>query len=162
MFSDGNTAAAEPAGDKSATEAAGLEDLVFVAARQGNLDVINLVNSAGCLVNAQRLDLAAELYRQWLSHTKSPLKYAAAFNLGTVYEMAGDFENAEQAYRRSLAYNPQFAQARFGLAVQLERRGHIEEALAHWRWVSQEKNGVAVGNHDLYQNALANLRRLQN
>jgi tetratricopeptide (TPR) repeat protein len=132
-----------------------LEDSVFVAARQGTLDIIDLINNAEGLVNEQRPDLAAELYLQWLDHAKSPLLYAAAFNLGTVLEGVGDYSEAEQAYRRALAHNPLFVHAHFGLALLLERRGNADEAAIHWHWLTQEENGVATSHQGMYEKALA-------
>lgn len=130
---------------------------IFLAARQGQLDIISLINHAERLVNAQRTDLAADLYRQWMDNTKSPLIYAAAFNLGTVLEAVGDLTQAEQAYRHALASNPYFVNAHFGLAVLLERCGKPDEAQLHWRWIRDKENGVEASHPDIYEKALASL-----
>jgi len=132
---------------------------VFSAASQGQLDVIGLINHAERLVNAQRAELAAELYRQWLANTKSPLIYAAAFNLGALLSQLGNFTEAEQAYRQALAANPHFAQAHYGLALLLERSEQPDSAQSHWRWLADKDHGVEASDHGMYAIALARLER---
>lgn len=135
---------------------------VFSAAGQGQLDIISLINHAERLVNAQRADLAAELYRLWLGNTKSPLLYAAAFNLGAVLEGLGNHSEAEQAYRLALASNPHFAHAHYGLALLLERSERPDGAQSHWRWLADKNNGVEASDPGMYVTALARLERSGN
>lgn len=130
---------------------------IFLTAKQGQLDIISLVNNAERLVNAQRSDLAAELYRQWMEHTKSPLIYAAAFNLGVVLEGVGKQAQAEDAYRYALACNPQFANAHFALALLLQRCDKPDQAQNHWRWIAGKENGVQASHPGIFEQALANL-----
>ena len=132
---------------------------IFLTAKQGQLDIISLVNNAERLVNAQRPDRAVELYRQWLDNTKSPLLYAAAFNLGAVLEAIGNQAQAEEAYRYALACNPHFAHPHFGLALLLERCGRSDEAQTHWCWIRDKENGVQASHPDIYEKALEGLER---
>jgi tetratricopeptide (TPR) repeat protein len=107
----------------------------------------------------ERPELAAELYRQWLANTKSPLVYAAAFNLGALLSQLGNFTEAEQAYRQALAANPHFAQAHYGLALLLERSEQPNGALSHWRWLADKDHGVEASDPGMYAIALARLER---
>ncbi|MBC7916908.1 MAG: glycosyltransferase [Rhodoferax sp.] len=80
----------------------------FIAALHGTLEIVDLFNAAEQLTVAGRLDLAAALYRLWLAQSTSPLRYAAAFNLGTVLEKMGVPDEAITAYRLSTQLQPQF------------------------------------------------------
>jgi GT2 family glycosyltransferase len=80
----------------------------FVAALRGTLEIVDLFNTAEQLTASGRLDLAAVLYRLWLAQSSSPLRYAAAFNLGTVLEKMGSSDEAIAAYRLSSRLQPQF------------------------------------------------------
>lgn len=102
----------------------------YMAAREGSLDVVTLVDHATRLAQAARADLAAELYRLWLEQSTSPLLYTAAYNLGCLYELAGAVDAAESAYRRALAANDDFVQARQGLVRVQGRTGRTEPAPA--------------------------------
>lgn len=144
--------AAPPAADPTET--------LFRTAKAGQLGVIELINGAESLIRENRPDQAAELYRAWLKHTDSPLRYAAAFNLAALLQANGTSEEAEQAYRRTLAYKNDFAPARFNLAALLEQRGHLAEAAAHWRWICQGEHGVAAANPELYLQAQGKLQGL--
>jgi len=52
------------------------------------------------------------------------------YDLGNVHLKVGDLERAAAAYRRALEYEPKHPQARFNLALVLERSGHRSEAVA--------------------------------
>ncbi len=150
-----------PAVAATSGHASGPEDGdLFALARQGALDIIGLINGAGQLVETGHPDQGAALYLLWLAHAESPLKYAAAFNLGCLQEKMGAFQEAEQAFMSTLAYNPKFAQARYALAVLLERRGAREEARTHWGWICSVENGIETSDPGLFQNARVNLQRL--
>lgn len=83
-------------------------EVSFVAALRGTLDIVDLFNEAEHLTVVGRFDLAATLYRLWLAQSSSPLRYAAAFNLGTILEKMGTLDEAIAAYRLSTQLQPQF------------------------------------------------------
>jgi Flp pilus assembly protein TadD len=57
---------------------------------------------------------------------KNPSNPRAHFNLGVVYEAAGEFERAESEYRVALSLRPGLGPAAMGLErVRLEREGEV-------------------------------------
>lgn len=106
---------------------------------------------------------AAALYEQWVEGEESPLRIVALYNLGTVLSAMSEHARAEAAYRRALAYKPDFLQARLNLGHQLEQLGRKEEALQAWRSVGEpDQVGDPVGADplELRLHALRNMARL--
>lgn len=99
------------------------------------LPLSELMEAAQKLQAQGQMETAAGLYRQWLQGNDSAARHVAWFNLGTLLNSLGRTEEVEQAYREALALRPDFAQAHLNLGHQLERRGQVEAALAHWRQV---------------------------
>jgi 4-amino-4-deoxy-L-arabinose transferase-like glycosyltransferase len=81
-----------------------------------------------------RLDLGKEnLYMAW-------------FNLGNKYRQLGRYEQAIEAYDRSLALDPNFIGTHNNLALAYEGAGHTEDAIDRWREVFDraQRKGDAV------------------
>lgn len=58
---------------------------------------------------------------------------AAVFNdLGVVYEMLAQIDNAKKAYLQAVAIDSNYGKAYFNLALLYEGEGHLREALEYW------------------------------
>ncbi|HET7794385.1 MAG TPA: tetratricopeptide repeat protein [Rhizobacter sp.] len=125
-------------------------------ARSGSMGLSDLMNHAQLLAQSGRAQDAAALYEAWIAHTVSPLQHVACFNWGTVLGTLGRNAEAERAYQRALALNPDFMQARLNLGHQLERQGRPDEALAQWQMVVDRPDA----GDELYLHAMNNLARL--
>jgi len=101
----------------------------------GALSIGDLFNAAAVLQESGQLPAAVGLYRAWIEHTPSPLRYAACFNLAVVLSQSGDDVSAEAVLRQALVFNPHFVEARLNLGTLLERGGRPEEALAMWQTI---------------------------
>lgn len=110
---------------------------IVMRAWHGQLDFAQLIDCAAQMDARKLSPLSAVLYQTWLSRTSSPYAYAAYFNLGVTLSNLNDFPNAETAYRKSIELHPTFAQPRLNLGSLFERMGHIDKALAEWRWVAE-------------------------
>jgi predicted O-linked N-acetylglucosamine transferase (SPINDLY family) len=79
------------------------------------------------------------LYQRWIeaNEGKSPLLYAAWFNLGVVFARAGDNSNAATAYGNALALRPDLHFAAINLGLMQEAIGRPEQALATWQQATQ-------------------------
>jgi tetratricopeptide (TPR) repeat protein len=87
------------------------------------------VNLGRMLHEAGLPDAAEKQYRDVLARGEHAL---AAYNLGVLLEDAGRGADAIQAYARSLAADPQLAEAHFNLARLYEERGDHRAALRHF------------------------------
>lgn len=129
-------------------------------ARSGGMQLNELLERAQQL-NQRGLGAAsAELYEQWIANTESPFRHVACFNWGTVLGALNRHAEAEQAYRRALAFHPAFPQARLNLGHQLEHLGRPDEALAEWQAVVAATAVNPVALMDIRLHALNNLARL--
>jgi predicted O-linked N-acetylglucosamine transferase (SPINDLY family) len=106
---------------------------VMALAVQGALSIGDLFSAAGVLQESGQLPAAIALYEAWITHTPSPLVYAACFNLAVMLSQAGNDAAAEQVLLKAIALNPHFIEARLNLGTLLERGGRPEEALAMWQ-----------------------------
>ncbi|NVM79016.1 putative O-linked N-acetylglucosamine transferase (SPINDLY family)/SAM-dependent methyltransferase [Duganella sp. SG902] len=131
-------------------------------AARGNMTIPELFDAAAALTQQGQSQLAIDLYRTWLEHTKrSPLAYAAWFNLGAVLAAVNDDEGAEAAYRKSIALQSRFIEGRLNLGTLLERRGKPQEALDMWRSILGPQVKIdKVQQRGLYLQTLNNLGRL--
>jgi tetratricopeptide (TPR) repeat protein len=66
------------------------------------------------------------------------------FELGLLYIRAGRFDNAEAAMRRAVLLAPKFANARWYLALLLERNGDLDGALAQLQEILKDNADNAV------------------
>ena len=124
------------------------------------LPLIDLLAAAAHLTDNKESGKAIELYTNWLSHTTSPLAYAAHYNLGILLSSIGDRVGAEQAYRTAIALSPAFSQAHLNLGTQLEAQGRFEEALSQWGLVLDLVAPDSAENRGFLVLALNNLGRL--
>lgn len=127
---------------------------------QGQLPLVDLIALAEQLVAGGQAAAAAQLYRDWIAHDRSPALYVGHFNLGVVLASLQDNPGAEQAYRAALALVPGFLQAHLNLGTVLERLGRFDEALAEWRTALTHIRPGAPDDRQLQIHALNNLGRL--
>jgi len=133
---------------------------LFDAAAQGKLPLPTLLEQAQTLAATGRPDTAAQLYKRWIEHTRSPLLHVACFNWGTVLSALGRHDDAAAAYERALAHLPGFAPAHLNLGHLLERRGDHEGALSHWRRVIEAQADANTNTLEHRLHALNNSARL--
>ncbi|WP_395699051.1 tetratricopeptide repeat protein [Aquabacterium sp.] len=115
-----------------------------------------LMGQASALQQAGQPEAAAAAYQQWLAKAGAvPLRHVALFNLGTLLSNLQREAEAEAAYREALELQPDFAHALLNMGHVLERRGAHDEALAHWRRVSDSNETL-----DLRVHAINNQGRL--
>lgn len=133
---------------------------LFKRAEQGTLEITELMATSGQLCESGERDKAITLYRVWLEHSSSPLKYIACFNLGVELAAAKNFIQAEEMYRCALEQSPDLIQARLNLGNCLEQQGREDEALEQWRTALATQN-INQPDQKLFQlHALNNLGRL--
>ena len=131
-------------------------------ARSGDMPIGDLLERAQNLHQTGHGEASAALYESWIANTESPLRHVACFNWGTVLGALGRLAEAEQAYRRALAFQPDFLQARLNLGHQLERTGRPDDALAEWRHVIDGTPARPTGaTLEVRLHALNNSARLQ-
>ncbi len=115
-----------------------------------------LMGQAAALQQAGQPEAAAAAYQQWLAKAGAvPLRHVALFNLGTLLSNLQREGEAEAAYREALELQPDFAHALLNMGHVLERRGAHDEALSHWRRVSDSNETL-----DLRVHAINNQGRL--
>lgn len=135
-----------------------LSQLKALAAR-GQLQVPELFTAAAQLAQCGESRQAIALYRSWLDNTASPLAYAVCFNLGVLLSDSGDTAAAEQAYRRAIALNKHFVEARLNLGTLQERLGRPDDALAIWQDILDSVSNIAE-QRAMHLQTLNNLGRL--
>ncbi len=118
-----------------------------------------LIQAAERLWHSGTGEQAVALYRDWIRHNpKSPVLFAAHFNLGYNLSNLGQFEEALTAYQTSLRYKSNFFHAQLNAGVMLEKFGRLDEAAAMWR--AATKNEQQAGGVDNLLLAYNNLGRL--
>ncbi|XLZ69015.1 tetratricopeptide repeat protein [Massilia sp. SR12] len=142
----------------SAAPLPNLSQLKALAAR-GQLPVPELFTGAAELAARGNTPQAIALYRSWLDNTKSPLAYAVCFNLAVMLSDTGDTAGAEQHYRRAIALNKNFIEARLNLGTLQERLGRPDDALAIWQDILDSVSNVAE-QRALHLQTLNNLGRV--
>jgi len=60
-----------------------------------SLSLNDLIRSADEMQNSGKVEEAANLYRQWLSHSRDPSKHVARFHYGWVLQKLNLFEEAQ-------------------------------------------------------------------
>ena len=136
------------------------DDATLKLAASGKMSLEQLITAAEACTAANQAEQGIALYRAWLKHSRSPLAYAANFNLGVALSNVQDLAGAEAAYQAAIATNANFIQARLNLGTLLERRGEVDAALAQWRHVLTLGNLGAPENKPLHVHALNNLGRV--
>jgi len=77
---------------------------------------------------AERAGRAFQMALAW-----DPLADSAWYNLGTLYNVWGDWPSAERAWSRAATLNPDDPNERFAYAQVLARQGREEQAVPEWR-----------------------------
>lgn len=129
-------------------------------AAEGKLELVDLINATEQLNAAGQKKEAFSLYRVWLKHSVSPLKYVAYFNYGALLAAAGRHSQAEQMYRAALELNPNLIQAHLNLGSSLEQQGRQDEAVMQWRRALRVENICTSENTGLRLYTLNNLGRV--
>lgn len=142
----------------SAAPLTNLPQLKALAAR-GQLQVPDLFNASAELAARGHVPQAIALYRSWLDNTQSPLAYAVCFNLAVMLSDTGDTAGAEQLYRRAMALNKNFVEARLNLGTLQERLGRPDDALAVWQDILDSVPNIRE-QRALHLQTLNNLGRL--
>ena len=105
---------------------------------------------------------AAQIYRDWIKHSKSPLVWVAQFNLGVLLRNLGDPDGAVEAYKASLATNPKLPHARINLGTVLEVLNRPDEAIDEWKIALGHLDADPKADPELVCTVLNNLgRRLE-
>jgi CRISPR-associated protein Csy1 len=87
------------------------------------------------MVKVELADLNLDAAKMWMERLESGIKQKTApfFHLkATLHAQAGDFVQAQAAFREALQIDPGYAQAYSGLAAVLQRSGNLEQARAAW------------------------------
>lgn len=142
----------------SAASLTKLSQLKALAAR-GQLPVPELFNATAELAARGNVPHAVALYRSWLDNTQSPLAYAVCFNLAVMLSDSGDTAGAEQLYRRAIALNKNFVEARLNLGTLQERLGRPDDALAIWQDILDSVSNITE-QRALHLQTLNNLGRV--
>ena len=128
---------------------------------RGQLELVQLLDSASRLEQNQQADLAAVLYQTWLKRNKTPHNHFACFNLGVLLFGEGDMQGAIEAYEQAIQLAPDFVHPRFNLGLARERLGQLDAAVEQWRWVAENASPEKPDQHAILITALNNLGRLQ-
>jgi len=129
-------------------------------ARSGSMGLADLLARAEGFKQSGHAEASAALYEQWIAHTESPLRHVACFNWGTVLAAMSRHAEAEAAYRRALAFKPDFLQACLNLGHQLEHLKRHDEALEQWARVIALANGKTPDSKELLLHAINNSARM--
>jgi tetratricopeptide (TPR) repeat protein len=138
-------------------------DASVMAIRENGLPLIDLVNIAEQLVQANEQDQARGLYQQWLDQSitiPQPLAYVAYFNLGILLGDAGDLSSAEDAYRNAIRLNPQFAGAYLNLGTLLISNQRLHATYILWRAAANAAIRAQPNDDKLLMLAQSQLRQL--
>ena len=129
-------------------------------AAAGELDLLQVISAAENLIASdKRLDAIA-LYRAWLKKPIVTLEYAAYFNLGVLLSDTGSQSEAEAAYRQAAYLKEDFAQAHYNLGAQLEKQGHLQAAIDHWKAALGHESLQSAEQNDNHKLLLNGLGRL--
>lgn len=112
-----------------------------------------VVEEAGRLVQNGYPQLGAALYRTWITHTSSPLKYAVAFNLAVLMDEQDDQPQALMYFDHAIRWKPDFDQARLGWIRLLLRAGRKDDATSQIMWLLMPENGVQERSPAVFQQA---------
>jgi predicted O-linked N-acetylglucosamine transferase (SPINDLY family) len=137
-----------------------LDNSVLISARQGTLELVDLINAVEGMNTSGNKDQVVELYRLWLEHTSSPLAYVASFNLGVTLSACHEYQQAEEMYRKTLEQNPSLIQARLNLGNCLEQQKREDEAIEQWKIAAGTKDITKSENRSFHIHALNNLGRV--
>lgn len=99
------------------------------------------------MVAAQR---ARSAFKQNLeASTLNPADASAHYNLGLIYQQRGDFDAAEQSFRRAVEIDNRETDAHYQLGRIARERGRLQESLAHFETVI--KQDPAHSQHEIWR-----------
>lgn len=133
----------------------------LAAARQGRLELGDVIALAEKLNAAGRSVDAVTLYQEWIARSSSPLCYIALFNLAVLLGQLNRLPEAEVSYRQSIEAKPDFVQGWFNLGTVLERQGRGEHALVIWQSMLDHPLVGPDLNRDMYLLVVNSMGRLQ-
>jgi len=115
--------------------AAGMGSRIIMTLRHLGLDFngMGMEDAETCLLLALvfqadgQMDRALSLYEEYQDLKPSPSIYVM---IGDVHSQAGRYKEAEAAYRRALAEDPELARGNYGLGRLLAQTDRIQEAIA--------------------------------
>lgn len=103
-------------------------------ARQQQLPLTELFQTAEALNAAGQRAQAAELYKAWIAYNDTnPLLHLVYFNYSVTLRQMGDLAGSIHALRAALKIEPQFGQAHINLGRALEDAGLTGQAIQQWR-----------------------------
>lgn len=107
---------------------------LMARARNQQLSLADLFQSAENLSAAGHRQVAVEIYKLWIAfNDNNPLLHLAYFNYAVALSSIGDTAGAMHALRAAIRINPQFGQAHINLGRTLEDCGLIGPAVEQWR-----------------------------
>ena len=120
-------------------------------------DLLQLVEYAK---DNDKQKIVIPLYTQWIdaNSSRSPLLFAAWFNLGVELSNVGQHDNAVTSYKNALALKPDFYQAAMNLGLRYEAIGQTSAALDIWD-KSLQPNEARTGLLNHRGRVLENLKR---
>ena len=105
-----------------------------IKARNQQLPLPELLQTAEALGAAGQTALAAELYKTWIAFNDThALLHIIYFNYSVTLRQLGDIAGAINALRACLKIDPRFGQAHVNLGRALEDQGLIGQAVQQWR-----------------------------
>lgn len=133
---------------------------LFTKAAHGKLTVIELLNAVEQILEVSPVDVAIRLYRVWLSNNDSSVAHAVWFNLGVSLSSALKYEEAVEAYLKSIALSPMFLPARFNLGTTYEKLEKHESAISTWYDILSLPPSLLAADPAVHKLTLNNLGRL--
>jgi predicted O-linked N-acetylglucosamine transferase (SPINDLY family) len=101
---------------------------------EGQVAVVELVETAGYLSDSGQATLARQLYKMWLSSNHDdPWQFAIHFNCSTLESQLGNDAEAVESLKQAIALKPDFIPPYINLGVIFERAGAVEQAIGLWR-----------------------------
>lgn len=125
----------------------------------GKLTVIEAKQRATEFVERGDLDGAIALYQDWIAASRSPLAFAAYFNIGCLQGSVGNLTGAAASYQSALQLRTDFLPARANLGATHEKLGNIKAAIHEWETVCQA-SGDTPSDIDSLITACNNLGRV--
>ena len=93
-----------------------------------------------------------EWIKEKLGYWSTAYDYAFFFDaIGQIHEVLNQLEDAENAYREALSYNPHYALARFHLSLLLNGRGNHEDSLREMELFLEDWKDADADVHELVE-----------
>jgi predicted O-linked N-acetylglucosamine transferase (SPINDLY family) len=112
-------------------------------AELGLLRIDQLFQKAKSLDESGMGPIALDLYKAYVSNSKSEKRHMALYNYGALQQANKDIEGAEESYKACIELEPSLGQAVVNLGLLLERSQRKQEALIQWHRISDPpENGL--------------------